>query len=235
MSYTRDDLDQSSSSRRRTSPATPARRQHTGLGILCTTVFAPRVAPGARPVTAALRGMGLRRARPFTNDHRVLNRATWSTRQAGRILWGRLITSLVPPGAPIGLGADDTVERRSGRQITATGCSRDAVRSTRKHVIHGCGLKWVVMRRLVPVPWSRRVGALPWLTALGRPAAKTTPRRHQTRVDWVRQLRRPARRWRPGRSLVLVVDGGLAAVSLAWAWVKRQVTRRSRRRWEAAR
>jgi hypothetical protein len=108
------------------------------------------VAPGARTVTAALRVMGLRRARPFTNDHRVLNRATWSTRQAGRILWGRLITSLVPPGAPIGLGADDTVERRSGRQITATGCSRDAVRSTRKHVIHGCGLKWVVMRRLVP-------------------------------------------------------------------------------------
>jgi hypothetical protein len=34
---------------------------------------------------------------------------------------------------------------------------------------------------------------------------------------------------------VLVVDGGLAAVSLAWAWVKRQVTRGSRRRWEAAR
>jgi hypothetical protein len=28
------------------------------------------------------------------------------------------------------LGADDTVERRSGRQITAKGCYRDAVRST---------------------------------------------------------------------------------------------------------
>jgi hypothetical protein len=29
---------------------------------------------------------------------------------------------LVPPGATIVLGADDTVERRSGRQIKAKGC-----------------------------------------------------------------------------------------------------------------
>jgi hypothetical protein len=50
------------------------------------------------------------------------------------------------------LGADDTVERRSGRQITAKGGDREAVRSTRKHVIHGFGVTWVVMRLLVPVP-----------------------------------------------------------------------------------
>jgi DDE superfamily endonuclease len=42
--------------------------------------------PGARTVTAALRVMGLARERHFTNYHRVLNRATWSTRQGSRIL-----------------------------------------------------------------------------------------------------------------------------------------------------
>ena len=110
------------------------------------------LAPGARTVTAALRVMGLSGERHVTTYHRVLNRATWSARQAGRILLGRLVTSLVPSGAPMVLGADDTVERRSGRQITAKGCYRDAVRSTRKHVIHGCGVPWVVMMRLVPVP-----------------------------------------------------------------------------------
>src|SRR6266511_2912266 len=93
------------------------------------------LAPGARTVTAALRVMGLSGERHFTHDHRVLNRATWSARQAGRILLGRLVTRLVPPGAPIVLGADDTAERRSGRQITAKGCYRDAVRSTKEHVI----------------------------------------------------------------------------------------------------
>jgi hypothetical protein len=193
------------------------------------------LAPGARTVTAALRAMGLATERHFTNDHRVLNRATWSTRHGSRMLLGVLVTCLVPPGATIVLGADDTVERRSGRKITAKGCDREAVRSTKKPVIRCLGLKWVSMMRWVPVPWSQRVGALPLLTALGWPAKPRRPRRHQTSVDWVRQMMKPVRRWLPGHQLVLVVDGGLAAGSLAWAWVKPQVTMVSRLRWEAAR
>src|SRR6266542_2283231 len=107
------------------------------------------LAPGTRTVTAALRVMGLAMERRFTNDHRVLNRATWSARQAGRILLGPLVPCLVPQGAPIVLEADDTVERRSGRQITAKGCYRDAVRSTQKHVSCCFGLKWGSMMLLV--------------------------------------------------------------------------------------
>ena len=106
----------------------------------------------ARTVTAALRVMGLAMERRFTNDHRVLNRATWSALQASRILLGYWSRCLVPPGAPIVLGADDTVERRSGRQITAKGCYRDAVRSTKKHVIRCFGLKWVVDDAVGPGP-----------------------------------------------------------------------------------
>jgi predicted hydrolase (HD superfamily) len=41
-----------------------------------------------------------------------------------------LATLLVPPEATIVLGADDTVERRSARKITAKGCDRDAVRAS---------------------------------------------------------------------------------------------------------
>src|SRR5215510_5680482 len=190
--------------------------------------------PGARTVTAALRVMGLSSERHFTNYHRVLNRATWSALQASRILLGLLVARMVPPGAPIVLGADDTVERRSGRQIAAKGCYRDAVRSTKKHVIRCFGLKWVVMMLLVPVPWARRVWALPFLTALCRPAAQSKSRRHKTSVDWVRQMMQQVRRWLPGRPLVLVVDGGFAAVSLALACMKSQVAMVSRRRWDAA-
>jgi hypothetical protein len=47
---------------------------------------------------------------------------------------------------------------------------------------------------------------------------------------WMKQVRR----WLPGRRLVLVVDGGFAAVSLALAGIKRQVMMESRLRWEAA-
>jgi hypothetical protein len=192
------------------------------------------LAPGARTVTAALRVMGLATERRFTNYHRVLNRATWSARQGSRILLELLITLLVPAGATIVLGADDTVERRSGRKITAKGCYRDAVRSTKKHVIRCFGLKWVSMMLLVPVPWARRVWAMPFLTALCRPAKKKDQRRHKTSVDWVRQMIKQVRRWLPGRRVVLVVDGGFAAVSLALACVKHQVVMVSRLRWDAA-
>jgi hypothetical protein len=190
--------------------------------------------PGGRTVTAALRVMGLATERHFTNYHRVLNRAVWSTRQASKTLLGGLTLLLVPSGAPIVLGADDTVERRSGRKITAKGCYRDAVRSSQKYVIRCFGLKWVSMMLLVPVPWSRRVWALPFLTTLCWPPQQDTKRRHKTSVDWVRQMMKQVRRWLPGRRLVLVVDGGFAAVALALACVKHHVVMVSRLRWDAA-
>lgn len=190
--------------------------------------------PGPRTVATALRVMGLGRENHFTNYHRVLNRAVWSARQGSRILLGLLLHCFVPPGATIVLGADDTVERRSGRKIAAKGCYRDAVRSSKKHVIRCFGLKWVSMMLLVPVSWSRRVWALPFLTALCWPTEQPTRRRHKTSVDWVRQMMKQVRRWLPGRRLVLVLDGGFAVVSLALACVKHQVVMVSRLRWDAA-
>ena len=47
-------------------------------------------------------------------------------------------------------------------------------------------------------------------------------------------MMKQVRRWLPGRRLVLVVDGGFAAVSLALACVKSQVAMVSRLRWDAA-
>src|SRR5256886_632003 len=174
------------------------------------------LAPGARTITTALRVMGLSAERRFTNDHRVLNRAVWSARQGSRILLGLLLTLLVPPGATIVLGADDTVERRSGRQIRAKGCYRDAVRSSHTHVIRCVGLTWVSMMLFVPVPWSRRVWALPFLSALCWPAQKGGRRRHKTSIDWVRHMMQQVRRWLPGQRLVLVVGGALPRCR--WPW-----------------
>jgi hypothetical protein len=192
------------------------------------------LAPGARTVTAALRVMGLGAERHFTTYHRILNRATWSPRQTSRMLLDLLLTFLVPPGAIIILGADDTVERRSGGKIQAKGCYRDAVRSTKSHVIRCFGLTWVSMMLLVSVPWARRVWALPFFTTLCRPVEKGSQHGHKTSVDWVRQMVKQARRWLPEWQLVLVVDGGFAAVSLALACVKHQACMVSRLRWDAA-
>jgi len=192
------------------------------------------LAPGKRTVTSALRVLGLALEQHFTNYHRVLNRAQWSALPAGKILLGVIVMVLVPPGAAIVLGADDTVERRSGRQIKAKGCYRDAVRSSKKHVVRCFGLKWVAMMVLVPVPWAGRVWALPFLTALCWPPKSPHKRRHKTSVDWVRQMMKQARRWLPERLVVLVVDGGFAAVALALACGDSQVTMVARLRLDAA-
>src|SRR5919198_1023264 len=92
-----------------------------------TLLVGALLAPGTRTVTAALRAVGLAAERHFTNDHRVLNRAAWSTRQGRRRLLGVRLTVWVPPGVTIVLGADDTVERRRGRRIKAKGGDRAAV------------------------------------------------------------------------------------------------------------
>lgn len=192
------------------------------------------LAPGKRTVTSCLRVMGLSWERRFTNYHRVLNRAQWAALQASKILLGVLVRLLVPPGAALVLGADDTLERRSGRQIKAQGCYRDAVRSSKKHLVRCFGLKWVAMMLLVPLPWARRVWGLPFLTALCWPAQSPHQRRHKTSVDWVRQMIKQVRRWLPQRLVVLVVDGGFAAVALALACRERQVTMVARLRLDAA-
>ena len=67
---------------------------------------------------------------------------------------------------PLVLAADETLERRSGPKIPGLGAFRDPVRSTSKHKVMSFGLRWISMMLLVPVPWSTRVWALPFLTVL---------------------------------------------------------------------
>ena len=119
-------------------------------------------------------------------------------------------------------------------KIKAKGCYRDAVRSSKKHVVRCFGLKWVAMMLLVPVPWATRVWALPFLTVLCWPPQSPHQRRHKTSVDWVRQMMKQVRRWLPQRLLVLVVDGGFAAVALALACQEQQVVMVARLRLDAA-
>lgn len=173
------------------------------------------LAPGKRTVTAVLRVMGLRHERQFQNYHRVLNRVKWSGLRTSQVLLGLLISAFAAQGVPLVLAADETLERRSGAKIPGLGRFRDPVRSTKNHKALSFGLRWISMMLLVPVPWSTRVWALPFLTVLAPGTPSTARRRrHKTSIDWVGQMIRVVRRWVPTRPLVLVVDGALAAVKL---------------------
>jgi len=174
------------------------------------------LAPGKRTVTAALRVMGLSDEQQFQNYHRVLNRAKWSGLRVSQILLGLLVAAFVATGAPLIIAADETLERRTGRKIKQKGAFRDAVRSSKTRTVTSFGLRWVSMMLLVPVPWSRRVWALPFLTVLapGEKTNRANGKRHKTSIDWLGQMIRVVRRWFPTRPVVLVVDGALAAIKL---------------------
>ncbi len=174
------------------------------------------LAPGKRTVTSVLRVMGLSEERQYQRYHRVLNRAVWSSLRVSQILLGLLVMALVSQGASIIVAADETLERRKGDKIKAKSVFRDAVRSSKKHLVTSYGLRWISMALLVTVPWSNRVWALPFLTVLA-PSEKTNQangKRHKTSIDWIGQMIAQVRRWLPERHLVLVVDGGLAAIKL---------------------
>jgi hypothetical protein len=171
------------------------------------------LAPGQRTVTAILRIMGLSSEKHFQNFHRVLNRSIWSSREASQVLLDLLVATFAIRGTVV-LGLDDTIERRRGAKIKAKGIYRDPVRSSHSHFVKASGLRWLSLMVLAPIPWAKRVWALPFLTVLA-PSERYYEKRkraHKKLTDWARQTLLQARRWLPGRKLVVVMDGGFAAI-----------------------
>jgi hypothetical protein len=192
------------------------------------------LAQGPRTVTAALRAMGLSAERRFERYHRVLNRARWSSRQGARILLG-LLLGMLPAQVPIVVAVDETLERRKGARIRAKGMYRDAVRSSRSTVVTCLGLEWICMALLVPVPWSTRRWALPFLTRLApsKRADAAAGRRHRTVVERTIGMVRLVARWLKQRRWILLGDGSYSCIHLGWEVLAAQATLITRLRLDA--
>jgi hypothetical protein len=160
--------------------------------------------------------MGLGEAPNYRKYHGVLNRDRWSPWVASRILLNLILSFFVPPGTPLVLVIDETLERRQGKKIKYKGWFRDPIRSTAAHVVTTLGLRWICLAVLVPLPWSKRTWALPFMTVLA-PGEKTSTKlnkRHRTLVQWAEYMLDKVRRWQPEREIRLVGDGGYAAIVL---------------------
>lgn len=173
------------------------------------------LAPKQRTVAAVLRIMGLGQERRFKTYHRVLSRARWSALAASGILLKLLVKSFAPEGAVV-IGLDDTVERRRGEKINARGIYRDPVRSSKSHFVKVSGLRWLSLMLLVPIPWAKRVWALPFLTALcpSQRYYAQRQRAHRPLTERARQVLRVVQRWLPERELVVTADSSFAVLEL---------------------
>src|ERR687893_2291644 len=193
------------------------------------------LAPGRRTVASALRAAGLGSAPGFAGYHRVLSHARWSGLALAERLLALLVAAFVPDG-PVVLALDDTLERRWGRRIRARGIYRDPVRSSHGHFVKASGLRWLSLMLVAPIPWAERIWALPFLTALA-PSERYNRehgRRHKKLTEWGRQVVLQARRWLPGRDLVLVADSSFAALDFLAALVCHGVVCITRLRLDAA-
>src|SRR5262245_5202015 len=171
------------------------------------------LSPGKRTVTQALRLMGKGQDTHFQNYHRVLNRAVWSSLAAGPILLG-LLMSAFALDCTIVLGLDDTIERRRGDKMAAKGIYREPVRSSHAPFVKASGLRWLALMVLVPLPWSARVWALPFLTCLcpSQRYDEQRGRAHRKLTDRARQMLLLVARLLPGRDVVVTADSSFAAL-----------------------
>ena len=171
--------------------------------------------PHRRTVSAALRAAGKTDVADFARYHAVLNRCGWSALAAAQILFLMLIDRFAGSG-PVVIGLDDTIERRWGAKIKARGIYRAPVRSSHGHFVKASGLRWLSAMLLVPVPWTGRVWALPFLTVLMPSERSAAERgvRHRTLIDGARQMLLQIARWLPDRRVVVVADSGFSAIDL---------------------
>ena len=77
------------------------------------------------------------------------------------------------------------------------GIYRDAVRSSRSHLVKASGLRWISLMWLGQVPWAGRYWALPFFTVLAPSARyyRQRGRRHKKLTDWARQMLLQPRSW----------------------------------------
>jgi hypothetical protein len=127
------------------------------------------VARGRRTVTTALRLTGHTLDPNFSRFHHVLNRARWVPLAVSHRLLLLLVATFVPPGAPVEIVVDETLERRWGPKISKRSHYRDPLLSIKGRSISNSGLRWVIFSLVVHVPWTERYWALPFVAVCVTP------------------------------------------------------------------
>jgi hypothetical protein len=119
------------------------------------------------------------------------------------------------PDGEVVISLDDTIERRRGAKIKARGIYRP-VRSSKGYFVKTSGLRWLSLMVIVPIRWSGRRSALPFLTVLAPSArwSESHGKRHKALSDWARQAILQTKRWLPDRRLIIVLYGAGAALKL---------------------
>lgn len=137
--------------------------------------------------------------------HRFFPDARWEVARLWQWLALILVRTLCPKGT-ITLALDDTLFHRSGRKISGAGYWRDAVRSTKAHIVYAWGLNLVVLTLQVQPPWGGEPLGLPINLRLHR-------KKGPTLIELAMQMINEVRLWFPERQFRVVGDGFYACLA----------------------
>jgi hypothetical protein len=140
----------------------------------------------------------------FTKSLTLLNRDHWSPMVLSKILLALIIRVFLTADAILVILVDDTLERRQGKEIHYKSRFHDAVLSTAYKVVTSMGLRWICMAILVPVPWSSRLWALPFMVilTLAPGTSEKLHKPHRTLVGWAEFVIERIRRWQPESQII---------------------------------
>lgn len=186
----------------------------------CALVSGLIAMPAGRTVTGMLLGAGVSRLWHHSRGHRFFATARWDVDQFGLALLTQVVSRLLPADAAITIAIDDTLFRRCGRTVAATGWQHDGSArrppGTPKLGFGNCFVTAVVLVRL---PFRARPVGLPVLARLYRPGTPGTGRHNQRAAPGPGKATKPAlarqmidliaAAW-PDRIIHTVADAGYA-------------------------
>jgi hypothetical protein len=137
--------------------------------------------------------------------HRFLPDARWDRKALWKLLTVLLVKTFAGPGI-IELDLDDTLFHRCGRKVCGAGWWRDAVRSTRTHIVYAWGLNLVVLTLRVYPPWGGEPLGLPILMRLHHKGGDSL-------IDLAQAMLQQLTGWLPEKAFRLHADGFYATLA----------------------
>ncbi|MGH9267980.1 MAG: IS701 family transposase [Acidimicrobiales bacterium] len=173
--------------------------------LFCELAGAWVVATGRRTICGMVAVMDPATRSAHDAYHRLVRAGAWSLEALWAAMVGVVIEHLSGDG-PIVCYLDDTLFHRAGRKVEGAGSYRDAVRSTRSHVVYARGLNLVVLAVRIDAAWGGMPIAVPVGVRLHRKGEAKLP---ALAVDLMGEL---AARL-PERSFILCADGAYACLA----------------------
>jgi hypothetical protein len=150
-----------------------------------------------RTVCGMLTGAGLDQVWHHSRAHRLFTNARWSGDALGLALADLIVAQLLPAGAALTIAVDDTLFKRSGKNVFGAAWHHDGAAKGPKPI--GFGNCWVVAGIVVQLSFLSRPVCLPVLARLWQP-------RHTGKIAHARQLAELIAARYPDRAVHVVGD-----------------------------